>query len=51
VDIIDYVIVHELAHLDHHNHSPKFWGRVKEMMPDYEVRRKWLKTNHHLLTL
>jgi hypothetical protein len=50
-DIIDYVIVHELAHLDHHDHSSKFWGRVRAMMPDYEKRREWLKINDHLLTL
>ncbi|MBN2146936.1 MAG: M48 family metallopeptidase [Anaerolineales bacterium] len=42
--VIDYVVIHELAHLEHPNHSKAFWARVGEMLPDYAVRRKWLKT-------
>lgn len=45
---IDYVIVHELAHLKEMNHSPKFWKIVAEVMPDYEKQEKWLKENGHL---
>jgi len=41
--IVDYVVVHELAHLVHHNHSKKFWLEVEKMLPDYKERRKWLK--------
>jgi len=43
--IVDYVVVHELAHLVHHNHSKSFWAQVGKMLPDYKERRKWLKKN------
>lgn len=42
-DLIDYVILHELAHTKHLNHSKNFWGFVELYMPDYKVRRKKLK--------
>jgi predicted metal-dependent hydrolase len=48
---VDYVVVHELAHLLHHNHSPRFWGCVAKTMPDYKDHNKWLKENGHLLRL
>lgn len=40
--IIDYVIVHELAHIKEHNHSPSFWKIVESIFPDYKKRRKEL---------
>lgn len=43
--VIDYVIVHELAHLKEMNHSPKFWKQVENAMPDYKTHRNWLKEN------
>ncbi|MEM3513203.1 MAG: M48 family metallopeptidase, partial [Thermoplasmata archaeon] len=50
-EIIDYVIVHELAHLKEPNHSKKFWAVVEKFIPDYKTKRKWLKENGHLLIL
>ena len=41
--LIDYVIAHELAHLDEMNHSAHFWKRVGEIYPDYENARRALK--------
>jgi predicted metal-dependent hydrolase len=49
LEIIDYVIVHELVHIRQPDHSRKFWAEVKEIMPDYGRRRKWLKENERLL--
>lgn len=51
LEVIDYVIVHELAHVRQMNHSDKFWRIVRDEMPDYSRRRKWLKDNGHLLNL
>ncbi len=42
-EVIDYVVLHELAHTRHHNHGKQFWSLVKRYMPDYEVRRDLLK--------
>lgn len=50
-DVFEYVVVHELCHLEHPHHQPPFWRRVAELMPDYGRRRRWLKENGHLLTL
>ena len=47
--IIDYVIVHELAHLRQMNHSPRFWKEVEQAMPDYKIRREWLKKHGHTI--
>ncbi|WP_310460271.1 SprT family zinc-dependent metalloprotease [Sphaerotilus sp.] len=40
---LDYVVVHELAHLHEMNHGPAFWAIVRAVMPDYEARRRTLK--------
>ncbi len=45
LSIIDYVVVHELAHLWHLNHSKKFWDFVSTILLDYKHRRAWLKQN------
>lgn len=42
-NIIDYVIVHELAHTKQMNHSKLFWQEVKNIMPNYKEHRFWLK--------
>lgn len=40
--VIDYVIVHELAHLTHRNHTPEFWKLVERTMPEFAERKAWL---------
>ena len=42
---IDYVVVHELAHLTHANHSKRFWKRVEKFLPDFKERQQWFKKN------
>lgn len=48
--IVDYVIVHELVHMIHLNHSVSFWQKVAEILPDYAARRKWLNQNSRALS-
>lgn len=43
--IVDYVVVHELCHLLHHDHSKEFWKAVERVMPDYQECKEWLKVN------
>lgn len=40
---IDYVVVHELAHIAHKNHGPQFWALLERYMPDYRARRALLR--------
>lgn len=49
--VIDYVVVHELCHLVHHNHSKGYWNVVESVMPDYRHAKVWLKINGALLNL
>lgn len=41
--IIDYIIVHELCHLHHRDHSEAFWNEVDKVLPDYRERKEWLR--------
>lgn len=45
MDVVDYVVVHELVHTVFHNHSRRFWKRVETILPDYKERKKWLRKN------
>jgi len=51
LEVIDYVVVHELAHLRVKNHSRKFWKAVEAVCPDYKRYRKWLRENGEKLSL
>ena len=44
-EILEYVVVHELAHRLQMNHSTEFWDEVEKILPDYRKRRQWLKEN------
>ncbi len=45
MQVLDYVVAHELAHLIEHNHSPRFWQKVEMIFPEHRQARKWLKDN------
>ena len=42
-DVVEYVVIHELAHVRQKNHSARFWSEVQKYVPDYKERRAWLK--------
>ena len=46
---LDYLVVHELVHLDHPNHSPAFWRRVRELCPDLEAHERWLREHEAIV--
>ncbi|MFW6287576.1 MAG: M48 family metallopeptidase [bacterium] len=43
--VLDYIIVHEMVHLIHPNHSRRYWQMVEKIIPDYRQRKQWLKEN------
>jgi len=45
LSVLDYVIVHELAHLEDKSHSPSFWRSIEKVMSNYEEAKTWLKFN------
>jgi predicted metal-dependent hydrolase len=47
--IIDYIIIHELCHTIHFNHSKNFWNLVREFSPNYKEHKLWLKKNIEML--
>ena len=49
--LIEYIVVHELAHLTHRNHSPEFWALVSSVLPDAEQRRQALREAGRTLPL
>lgn len=50
-EVINYLIIHELAHLKHMNHSTDFWNLVKKYCPDYVQWRKWLREKGETLII
>lgn len=46
-EVIDYVVIHELAHLRHHDHSRAFWSLVERYCPNYVESRAWLKMHQY----
>lgn len=42
-DVFEYVVVHELSHVKHKNHSTAFWREVERYVPNWKMKRKWLK--------
>lgn len=45
IEVLDYVVVHELCHRLQANHSKEFWKEVERVLPNYKVQEKWLKDN------
>lgn len=43
LEVLDYVVVHELCHRKELNHSDRFWTLVEQILPEYRQRKKWLK--------
>jgi predicted metal-dependent hydrolase len=50
-EILDYVVEHEVAHLEVLDHSPRFWRLVRSRMPDYKTHERWLRRNGPALRL
>jgi hypothetical protein len=49
--VVDYVVIHELCHILHHNHSPQFWKAVEFYLPTYRDCKMWLKLNGNRLDI
>ena len=50
-EILDYVVEHEVVHLQIHDHSPRFWAELKKRAPGYEAQEKWLRRHGQSLRL
>ena len=51
LEVIDYVVVHELCHLKVPNHSKLFWHSVQKIIPEYKSQRSWLRVNQEEMML
>lgn len=51
IEVLDYVVVHELCHLKEMNHSQRFWHWVSQQIPDYKSVRGWLKQHKAMLEI
>ena len=47
LEVVDYVVIHEVVHLDEMNHSRRFWQKVKGLAPDFLRAKRWLEFHHH----
>ncbi len=45
VDVLNYIVAHELTHLLHPNHTSAFWNELDKIMPSYDKQVNWLKIN------
>lgn len=50
VSVMDYLIVHELCHLIHPNHSVAYWEEVDAVLPDYKKMRDWLRIHNFIMS-
>ena len=50
-EVVEYVVVHELAHTKHKNHSKAFWQEVEKYVPDWKDKRRWLKVHGALMEI
>lgn len=51
IPVIDYVVVHELSHIEYKNHGKDFWIKVKTVLPNYKEQQDWLKANRKLIEI
>lgn len=49
VEVIDYVVIHELAHIRHLDHSPQFWSLVETFHPEWRLAKRWLKEHEFMI--
>lgn len=49
IPVIDYVVIHELVHIEEKNHGKAFWEKIHSIMPDYKQKIEWLNINGHTL--
>lgn len=51
IEVIDYIVIHEMCHMVHLNHDRSFWRLVGKYMPDYEEKQEWLSASHWKMAL
>ena len=51
LEVIDYIVVHEMSHMNHRDHSKAFWAGVAEVMPFYKVYHRYLKEHGRDITI
>ncbi len=48
--VLEYVVVHELAHLRHRSHGPEFWGLIGQLAPDFQTSKAWMERHQSVLS-